>query len=303
MVKKVGPKKKSWYGRLSFSKRMSLWGVIFLIPWIIGILVFFLTPMVKTVGYSFFQMTVTPDGFAFDFVGFENFRYAFQVDPDFVQEIVASLNFVLLNVPIQLFVSLFVAMMLNGNFVGRGFFRLVFFIPIILATNLLTLNLTLALGGDVVAATTESLVDTTWIQDIFTGLLPSELTTVVVGYVNTIFTIITTSGIQILIFLAGLQTISPVLYEVAKIEGCTGYESFCKITLPVISPMILVCLIFSMTDAFANSGVMDTIQSVSFTYAKYGEGAAMSTVYLLVSVFVVVIVAGIVSKGVFYYDN
>lgn len=303
MVKKDITKKKSWYGRLSFSKRMSLWGIIFLIPWMLGILIFFISPMIKTVYYSFFNMTLQSGGFAFEPVGFDNFVYAFTVDPDFAQNIVDALVYVALNVPIQLFVSLFIAIMLNGKYLGRGAFRLIFFIPIILATEILTIDLLYSVGGEIAAESSEMLVDTTWIRDIFVGTLPKELTELILTYVTTIFGIVTTSGIQILIFLSGLQTISPVLYEVAKMEGCTGYEIFCKITLPMISPMILVCLIYSLTDAFSKADVLDTIRSITFTYAKYGLGAAMSTVYLIVAVVVVVIVSGIVSKGVFYYDN
>ncbi len=296
-------KKRGWYARLSFSQRMSLWGVIFLLPWILGILTFFISPMVRTIYYAFFDMSIEGNGFGFAFVGLENFTHAFTVDPDFTREIVDALSYVALNVPIQLFVSLFIAIMLNGKYFGRGFFRLIFFIPIILATNLLAVDLTYSVGGEIAAEESLQLVDTAWLLDMFTGSLPPEMSALIMTYVSAIFNIVTTSGIQILIFLSGLQVIAPSLYEVAKIEGCTQFESFCKITLPMISPMMLVCLIYSLTEAFANAEVTETISTVTFTNGNYGLGAAMSAIYLIVSVVVVLVAAGIMSKGVFYYDN
>lgn len=98
--------KKSWYAKLSFKKRMSLWGFLFLVPWIIGILVFFMGPMIKTFYYSFFNMTLATDGFEFEFIGLANFKQALTVDPDFNKNIVEALTFVVFNVPIQIFVSL-----------------------------------------------------------------------------------------------------------------------------------------------------------------------------------------------------
>ena len=122
-------------------------------------------------------------------------------------------------------------------------------------------------------------------------------------FVNDIFDVITTAGVQMLIFLSGLQSISPSLYEVAKIEGCRQFECFCKITLPMISPMILVCMIYSLADSFARADISKMISTTTFTNAQYGLGAAMSAVYFLVSIFVILVLSAIVSKGVFYYDK
>jgi len=312
MIKKINlqgkqtlePKKKSWYAGLSFKKRASLWGFLFLLPWIIGVLVFFMGPILKTFYYAFFDMTLSNNGFQYVFIGFENFKQALTVNPNFNKNVVAALSTVALNVPIQIFISLFVAMLLNGKYKGRGFFRLIFFIPIILATGILKVNLGYSVGSAMVKEESMTLLDTSTLISIFTsGSFPPELLALILKYVNMIFEVITISGIQMLILLAGLQAISDTLYEVAKIEGCSGFESFCKITLPMISPMILVCLIYSLADAFARADVTETIQNVTFTNAKYGLGAAMSAIYLLVSVIVILVLSFIVSKGVFYYDK
>jgi len=116
--------------------------------------------------------------------------------------------------------------------------------------------------------------------------------------------VVTTSGVQILIFLSGLQAISPTLYEVAQLEGCSTFETFCKITLPMISPMIMVCLVYSIAEAFAKADVVETISAVTYKgpVMFFGYGAAMSMIYFFVTIVCIGVICGIVSKGVFYYD-
>lgn len=292
---------KSFYGRLSYQHKRTFWGILFLMPWAIGVLAFFLGPLVKTFYYAFFDMTLEKNGFSYIFAGFENFKYALTVDPNFNQDILTALGDVVKNVPIQIFVSLFVAILLNGEYKGRGFFRLVFFIPIILATGITTIELT---GVNIAEEASQSIINTDAIVSIVsTSGIPMSAVNLILEFVESIFDVITTSGVQMLIFLAGLQAISPVLYEVAEIEGCSKFECFCKITLPMISPMILVCTIYSLADTFSNADVSETIQTVIFTNAKYGLGASMSAIYFLVSLAVILLVSFIVSKGVFYYDK
>lgn len=293
--------KKSFYGRLSYQHKRTFWGILFLMPWAIGVLAFFLGPLVKTWYYAFFDMTLEKNGFHYVFTGFSNFKYALTVDPDFNKKLIEALTDVAKNVPIQIFVSLFVAILLNGEYKGRGFFRLIFFIPIILATGITKIELS---GVNIAEEASQSVINTDAIISIIsTSGIPVSAINLIMEFVESIFDVITTAGVQMLIFLAGLQAISPVLYEVAQIEGCTKFESFCKITLPMISPMILVCTIYSLADTFSNADVSETIQNIIFTNAKYGLGAAMSAIYFLVSLAVILIVSFIVSKGVFYYDK
>lgn len=192
--------------------------------------------------------------------------------------------------------------MLNGQFKGRGFFRAIFFIPIILATGITTIELS---EVSLTAQTSESVVNLDWLTDLVVNSgIPQQITTLLTSYISNIFDVVTTSGVQILIFLSGLQAISPTLYEVAQLEGCSAFETFCKITLPMISPMILVCLVYSISEAFAKADVTDTIYNVTFKGQSmyYGYGAAMSVIYFVATLASIGIICGIVSKGVFYYD-
>lgn len=287
----------------SLEKRTGRWGVIFLIPWLFGLIFFFLKPLGLTFYYSLCSMEMKDGVFSGTFIGLENFKYALGVDPDYTKDLVSAFTEMLTNVPIQIFVSLFIAILLNGKFKGRGFFRAIFFIPIILATGITTIDL-----GEVTmtAQMSESVVDMKWLTDLVVNSgIPEQLTTLLTSYISTIFDVVTKSGVQILIFLSGLQAISPTLYEVAQLEGCTTFETFCKITLPMISPMILVCLVYSISESFAKASITDTISEVTFKGVStfYGYGAAMSVIYFITTLVCIGIICGIVSKGVFYYDN
>lgn len=293
--------KKSLYGRLSYPKKKALWGFIFLIPWLFGILKFFLRPLINIFWFSLNKMTLQSGGFDFQFVGLDNFKYILTVDPDFTKELVAAIGSMLYAVPVQIFVSLFLAMLLNGKFPGRGAFRVIFFIPIILATGLLEFSLR---DVNMIPQEAQAFVNANGLVNVLTSSgFPSQLLDYVLNAVNAIFELITFAGVQILIYLSGLQNISPSLYEVAKLEGCSQFEIFCKITLPMISPMILVCMVYSIAEAFATNEISTLIRTTTFSNVKYGEGSAMSAVYFLVTVAITLICTLIVSKVVFYYDE
>ncbi len=293
--------KKSFYKDMPYSKKRVLWGVIFLMPWALGILIFFLGPIVKTFYYSVFNMSLGTNGFTYEFVGLQNYKYALTIDPIYNQEVLEALADTVKNVPIQIFVSLFVAMLLNGEYKGKGFFRLIFFIPIILATGITDINIA---DISLTEETSQTFVNTKLIMSIISSSgIPTTVINYITEFVNDIFEVITTAGVQMLIFLAGLQGISPSLYEVARIEGCSKFECFCKITLPMISPQILVCMVYSLADSFAKADISETISNTTFTNAQYGLGASMSAIYFIISILVILVSIGIVSKGVFYYDK
>lgn len=301
----------SWYKRMDFSKKTALWGMIFLLPWLIGLIFFFLRPLVNTVWYSLCSMQMVNGKFVGTFNGIENFKWVLGVNANYNRMLTTALTNMFKEVPFQIFLALFIAMLLNGEYKGRGVFRAIFVIPIILATGVATFKLREA---SLTAVAVESVMDMKWLEDlVINSGIPEELTSLLVTYVNNIFTVVTTCGVQVLLFLSGLQAISPTLYEVAKMEGCTQFETFCKITLPMVSPTILVCLVYSIAESFANAQVPygDTtmkftayIKQITFTGASeyFGYGAAMSFIYFVVTLVVIGVICGIVSKGVFYYD-
>ena len=130
-----------------------------------------------------------------------------------------------------------------------------------------------------------------------------ELVQYLLDAVNNIFEIVSLSGIQILIFLAALQGISPSLYEEAKIEGATGYETFWKVTVVMVSPMIFTCTIYTLADLFMRSDIVELVYTIGFKQSRHGMAAAMSCIFVLMNVLVICIAALLIRKVVFYYDD
>ena len=298
-------RRRGWYYRLSFPKKTALWGVIFLLPWLLGFFLLFLTPMVELIQYSFNEVKIVPlGGVSKTPVGWENYRQALLVDATFVPSLVSTLTETLLFTPLIIVFSLLCAILLNGNFRGRTVARAIFFIPIIMATGLLMQRVTNLSGQMMGEGQSENVYGAESIARLIMNLgIGKELVQYLLNAVNNIFEIVSFSGIQILIFLAALQGISPSLYEVAKIEGATGYETFWKVTVVMVSPMIFTCTIYTLADLFMRSDVVELVYTIGFKQSRHGLAAAMSCVFVLMNVIVISIAALLIRKVVFYYDD
>ena len=298
-------KRRGWYYRLSFPKKTALWGIIFLLPWLLGFFLLFLTPMVEMIQYSFNEVKIVPlGGVSKTPVGLENYRQALLVDATFVPKLVSTLTETLLFTPLILVFSLLCAILLNGKFRGRAVARAIFFIPIIMATGLLMQRVSNLSGQMMGEGQNENVYGAESIARLVMSIgIGKELVQYLLDAVNNIFKIVSLSGIQILIFLAALQGISPSLYEVAKIEGATGYETFWKVTVAMVSPMLFTCTIYTLADLFMRSDVVELVYTIGFKQSRHGMAAAMSCVFVLMNVLVILIAALLIRKVVFYYDE
>lgn len=306
-------KKSGWYYRLTLEKKRAMWGVIFLLPWILGFLLFFLGPLYETITYSFAEVTTSSAGVEKVYNGFENMRRAFTVDPYFNQFLITMASVQLPRVLIVIIFSMLAAILVNGKYPGRGTVRAIFFIPIIMGTNIAASTI---VGNDPISLETAGPMFGGFSVELFydvlsqTGL-PSNMTAIVTGAVTGIFEILGNSGVPVLIFLAGLQSISPSLYEVAKIEGSSAYESFWKVTLPMLSPMVLLSTVYTIIDAFSRHSIMANGREMPFlSYVRdsimangnYGLASAMVLIYMLATVLIVSLFSAVISRMVFYYD-
>ena len=215
-----------------------------------------------------------------------------------------------INTPATLIFSFFIAMLLNQNFKGRGAVRAIFFLPVILSSGVIVgVEYNNALLSDMKEIISETSTDTS-----VTGVLESILVTsdsspmsrmfeYVFTIINQVYNIAIASGIQIIMFLSALQTISPSMFEAAKIEGCTAWESFWKITFPMVSSMILVNVVYTVIDFFlkTDNTVMTKI-SEEVTKLNYGVSSAMAWVYFLCVIIILGIISLIISKRVYYYE-
>ena len=290
----------------SFYRRQDRWGLLMMTPWLIGVVFFFLKPLVEVCIYSFNDITLDTTGVQQSWVGGSNYVYVLRTHATFYQELITTFAKALPNTVLIIFFSLFAAVLLNGKFKFRGAARVLFFLPIVLATDLISVELAgvavegLESGSEAAGSMTGAMMV---VQFLIEGVgLPMDLISTLLGVITNVFETIKLSGVQILIFLAGLQSISPSMYEVAKMEGATGYETFWKVTLPTLSPLILTNVIYTITDNLMRTSIIETIRQTGFGNAQYGYSAAMSVSFLFCTLVVVGVVSAILGKVVFYND-
>ena len=299
-------KKKKLAG---LQKRKAIAGYLFISPFIIGFLAFMVKPFFQSLYMSFCDVQLGSSIFEPIWQGITNYKFAFTVDPEYNRLLVEEITRMMIySLAIMVF-SFFVALILNQEFKGRALVRAVFFLPVILSSGVI-----LGLESDnQLMATLAQQIETTTSNVSITDALEQVLTTAGVGtrafekvfeIIDNIYDVAIASGIQIIIFLSGLQTISKSMYEAAEIEGCTKWESLWKITFPMISSLFLVNWIYTVIDFCMRSdnGVIEKIQKVMIDQMNYGLASAMSWVYFLIVLAFVGITSGIISKGVYYYE-
>ena len=311
----AGKKRDKTKKRLTALQKRNRKGYLFILPWFVGFVCFYVRSILMTVRFSFSELTMNPStgGYSLESVGFDNYINAFRVHPAFKQIMTTSVMNMLIDVPLIIFFSLFMAMLLNGNFPGRGIVRAIFFLPVILNTGAITaaLQLSAAMMNGGVASGAAELAGTSanvtfsmqYLIGMFVDLgIPSNLLGYIVGAVDRVDDIIRASGVQIVIFIAALQSISPSLYEVAKIEGASSYETFWKITFPLVMPHIITNIVYTIVDSFTNSEVVDLAYYTAFTAFDYGLSAVFSLVSTLITCLILLLVCRFIQKRTFYYN-
>ena len=309
------------FDKLRFDIQKKVVSVIFLLPVLIGFIVFFAYPLVTSFIYSFSTVRISPEGVEImfnkfftqrDFLDkiftnpltdaglFYNYSYALTIDADYPVELLSTLGTMVADCAVITIFSLLIAVMLNGNFKGRAAARAIFFLPVIFNSEAVSA----ALVDSGLTNPNENALTALFDMGVFMqGIgIPKFLITFLTGITDGIYDTITYSGIQILIFLTAIQSVPKHLYEAAKIEGATQYEMFWKITLPMVSAMIPTVVVYTVVDSYLRSSVNDVIETYA-TDSNYGVHAAMSWIYLGVVALLLLIVLGILSKVVFYYDD
>ena len=303
------PRKKS----KNLARGNAIAGFLFVLPFIIGFLLFLVYPLGMSLRMSVSKVSATSNGLTFSSVGFwepgSNFYKIFRDEKDFIEAFVNELKRMLLFVPGILVFSFFMATLLNQEFKGRAAVRAIYFLPVILASgvflgidanNPLISNVKEAMRAD----NSFSNITNTLEKILLTGETGNKFFQYVIDIVGQVYDIAMASGIQIIVFLSGLQTIPPSMYEAAKMEGCTGWESFWKITWPLIKAMVLVNIVYTLIDFFTrtDSALMTLISDTLLIRFEYGKVAAMSWSYFIVIAAVLGVSALIFSRGVYYND-
>lgn len=298
----------------SLDRRKARSGWLFVLPFVIGFVLIYLPVIFDSIKYSFQRISVQAGGgLVTEFVGWQNYEEALINDPKFAQTLLVGIQELLFDIPAIIIFSLFMAVLLNQKMAGRAVFRAIFFIPVILSTGLMesinAQNIMAEYGEETDSisnsgqSATAEIVSAIDIEYLFSNMkVGTEIVDYVVSAINNIYDIVNRSGVQMLIFLAGLQSISPAIYESCQIDGASSWETFWKITFPMISPMILVNAVYTIIDSFTT----DSNTVMKFIAAKYTQtngnviSSAMSWIYFLIVMLIVGVVAAIFSGVVFY---
>lgn len=285
--------------RLTSSHKNALTGLFFLIPFLIGTAIFFLYPTITSLLLSFGDTDDTREGIHVIFQGFGHYVEAFTQDLQFVPKLLDSVEKMLIETPLTVILSLLIAIMLNKVQGGRGIFRVIYILPFLLGT------------GDVMSQLISEGVDDQVLSLVNNNVIPREyidyLSTDLLSAIDTLFGIIVSvlwsCGVQTLLFLSAIQSISPALYESAYIDGANQYEVFWKITLPMVSPMLLLNLIYTVVTAFTavDNPLLEYIKQLGIMQSRHGYAAAIGWIYfavILVFVGVIALVVGRYSRKV-----
>ena len=291
-------------------------GTLFILPFIIGFVLFMVRPLVESLAMSLSTIQLIPGGgYTKTWNNFHNYYFAVATDADFNRLLVDEIGRMAINVIATLVMSFVIAVILNQKFKGRIFCRIIFFLPVILSSGVLpgieSSNEFFNLMTDVAKSATESsgINLSASLQNLLSvSGVASDVFDVIFQMIDAIYDIVMASGIQIIVFLSGLQAISPSLYEAADVEGCSAWESFWKITFPMVSPLLLVNCIYTIIDFFMKNDnkVIECINNVMYGWnAKamdLGVASAMSWIYFGVAIGFIGISTLIITRAVKSYE-
>lgn len=270
---------------LSIRTRNALTGYAFFAPWIVGFLFLTLFPVIYSVVLSFNRVQITPGQTNLTWQGLEYYNQAINVDTAFKPDLGNAMIFICCSTPVIIVFALILSLLLNGKYPLRLLFRAIFFLPVII------------MSGPVISQLLSKY--TTDFSEIspaiftFLGNMPDVIQTPALFVLNNLVLILWFSGVQILLFLAALQKISPEIYEAASIDGAGSWEKFWKITLPYIKPMALVATIYTVVDLsnYSNNGINIRIQNSMYdTKMPYSYSAAMSWIYFFCIIAILLVV-------------
>ena len=289
---------------LSLKAQHAKWAWVFLAPWLIGISVFFVWPMAQAVIYSFSRLTITAKGFQLDWVALENYTHLFTRDTFFLPNLTEALGKVVPSVLMITAFSLFIAVILKENFIGRSAARTVFFVPVMIASGVIItilkeqVMMSVSTGDDTVAYLFQApdLVNT------FAAFgLPDFVLTSITDIVNGFFDLTWKSGVQMLLLLSAINNIPQSFYEAAVLDGAGAWVKFWKITFPAITPSLLVVIIYTIIDSFLDYDnlvmemIRDYYQNNNYTYS-----ATIGVIYFVCILAFVGLVSLVMRKLVVY---
>lgn len=288
------------------SKRRESGGYIFILPWFIGALIFFIYPFIQSIYFAFCDLTFSEKGLIKEFIGLENFRVVFFENPEVFQKLVNSVTQMLTELVLIITLSFILSIILNQNFHGKTFARAVFALPLIVSSGVL-----LAIfKTSVFSQSQEAIAETTVFQASgVQAMLESAgvgqgLVNTIVGWVNSLVDMLWKSGVQIIVFLSGIQSIPPSYYEVCDIEGATAWQRFWRVTFPIMMPFCFLNIIYTIIDSFTYQSNPVMLQIMQyFGNLQYAFSNALALAYFVVIIIIIGIIAKLISGHIVYIDK
>lgn len=288
------------------SKRRESGGYIFILPWFIGALIFFIYPFIQSIYFAFCDLTFSEKGLIKEFIGLENFRVVFFENPEVFQKLVNSVTQMLTELVLIITLSFILSIILNQNFHGKTFARAVFALPLIVSSGVL-LSI---FKTSVFSQSQEAIAETTVFQASgVQAMLESAgvgqgLVNTIVGWVNSLVDMLWKSGVQIIVFLSGIQSIPPSYYEVCDIEGATAWQRFWRVTFPIMMPFCFLNIIYTIIDSFTYQSNPVMLQIMQyFGNLQYAFSNALALAYFVVIIIIIGIIAKLISGHIVYIDK
>lgn len=296
----------------TLEKRQARTGYLFILPFIVGVVFVFGPNIIQSFLFSMNDIVVGNQGFTLKGVGFTYYWKALTVNPDYNRLLVTTIKDIIAEVPVVIIFSIFIASILNQKFKGRVLARVVFFIPVLLATGIIArieqdtnlMNFT----ENIRSLDTGMSVDGLQFLQVTAFLKKLDFSPALINIViqasDRIYQVVSSSGIQIFIFLAALQEIPESMYEAAQVEGCSGWEIFWKITFPMVSPLIIVNAVYTVIDIFTKptNQLLRFMEWLSFGQNQFGLSSAMAWIYFAAVALILAVAGFIASRFVFYND-
>ena len=279
--------------RVTNKMRNSIAGYGFISLWFIGLIVFTLFPLGQAIWYSFNIAEFKGSGIQTTFNGFKNFVYAFTEDSTFPQMLVTYLSSIIVQVPFSVTASLIISMLLNQNIKGRGMWRVIFFLPVIISTGPVITEL---MGQ---GATSLPMIGGKDLDIFLADFLPGFIAKPIGLLFDNLIIVLWYTGIPTLIFLSGLQRIDKSTYEAASIDGASPWQCFWKITLPSMKSFIFVNVVYtivtlSFSDIPAGDNQLNILQymqrhMIEASGKGYGYACSLGLIYFAVILLQIVI--------------
>lgn len=280
---------KRFQRKTGIERLKARYGCQFVAHWVVGLVLFFIIPIVNSLRYSFSEMSVTGEGIHMVFAGIRHYRDMLVSNGSYINNLVAALADMFTSLPIIMALSLILAVVLNQKFRGRLAARAIFFLPVIIASgvviNILKSGYIHAPLFNVTSGAEYEYGGLIDFNEILSNLqLPQQVTALFSKYLSNVFDLIWSCGIQLVLFLSGLQSIPAQLYEVSKIEGATKWEEFWYLTVPMLKDVILLVLVYTMIELFTaiDNPVIAQAYSIMKNDQIYDSSSAMLWGYFLV---------------------